>query len=91
MLDDLPVFGIRAESERGKATLGENILPHLCERGLNVAVVKRHAQGIDSDADRPEKPAAVSSAKQTFTPFKSAMNPPTATNLFMGISPPLNS
>ena len=53
MSDAVPVLAICGWSGSGKTTLIEAALPHLCERGLKVAVVKHDVHGID--VDRPGK------------------------------------
>ena len=47
--DDLPIFGVCGHGGSGKTTLIEQVIPLLKQRGLEVAVVKHAAHGIDVD------------------------------------------
>ena len=51
MIENLPILGICGWSGSGKTTLIERILPELRRKGLDVAVVKHDARGIDVDRE----------------------------------------
>ena len=48
-LTDLPAFGICGWSGSGKTSLIERVVPHLCKKGLQVAVLKHTDHEIDVD------------------------------------------
>lgn len=51
--NDLPVLAVCGWSGSGKTTLIEELIPRLTDQGLDVAVVKHDAHGVD--VDRPGK------------------------------------
>jgi molybdopterin-guanine dinucleotide biosynthesis protein MobB len=53
MLENLPILGVCGWSGSGKTTLLEKLIPVLRRKGLDVAVVKHDAHGVD--VDRPGK------------------------------------
>ena len=48
-ITDLPAFGICGWSGSGKTSLIERVVPHLCKKGLKVAVLKHTDHEIDVD------------------------------------------
>jgi molybdopterin-guanine dinucleotide biosynthesis protein B len=46
---DIPIVSIVGESETGKTTLIEKIIPALAGRGYRVATIKHHAHGFEID------------------------------------------
>jgi molybdopterin-guanine dinucleotide biosynthesis protein MobB len=49
MLADFPAFGICGWSDSGKTSLIEGVVPHLCRKGLKVAVLKHTDHEIQVD------------------------------------------
>ncbi len=49
MLTDFPAFGICGWSGSGKTSLIESVVPHLCRKGLKVAVLKHTDHEIQVD------------------------------------------
>jgi len=49
VLTDFPAFGICGWSGSGKTSLIESVVPHLCKKGLKVAVLKHTDHEIQVD------------------------------------------